>query len=152
MFCAVVFVLTVISLLCIGNSIAMRIRHMAAEQKILNLLGMTKGQLLLLYIRRYVMTGIVGGILSIIPVSIYSFLVRYALKLSEKAYQNNTTEILSLKKPWVYELPKYDMLNALLFLAAVVICIISVLFLTLLVVIQHKKIDRIIEKSGVNEE
>ncbi len=106
MFCAVVFVLTVISLLCIGNSIAMRIRHMAAEQKILNLLGMTKGQLLLLYIRRYVMTGIVGGILSIIPVSIYSFLVRYALKLSEKAYQNNTTEILSLKKPWVYELPK----------------------------------------------
>lgn len=44
------------------------------------------------------------------------------------------------------------MLNALLFLAAVVICIISVLFLTLLVVIQHKKIDRIIEKSGVNEE
>lgn len=106
LFCAVVFVLTVISLLCIGNSIAMRIRHMAAEQKILNLLGMTKGQLLLLYIRRYVMTGIVGGILSIIPVSIYSFLVRYALKLSEKAYQNNTTEILSLKKPWVYELPK----------------------------------------------
>ena len=96
LFCAVVFVLTVISLLCIGNSIAMRIRHMAAEQKILNLLGMTKGQLLLLYIRRYV----------IIPVSIYSFLVRYALKLSEKAYQNNTTEILSLKKPWVYELPK----------------------------------------------
>ena len=106
LFCAVVFVLTVISLPCIGNSIAMRIRHMAAEQKILNLLGMTKGQLLLLYIRRYVMTGIVGGILSIIPVSIYSFLVRYALKLSEKAYQNNTTEILSLKKPWVYELPK----------------------------------------------
>ena len=98
------------------------------------------------------MTGIVGGILSIIPVSIYSFLVRYALKLSEKAYQNNTTEMLSLKKPWVYELPKYDMLNALLFLAAVVVCIISVLFITLLVVIQHKKIDRIIEKSGVNEE
>lgn len=105
LFYAVIFVLAAISLICIGNSVAMRVRHMAAEQRILNLLGMTKVQLLFLYVRRYAVAGIAGGIISIIPASVYSFFVRYALKLSEKAYQDNTTEILSLEKPWVYGLP-----------------------------------------------
>jgi len=143
-------VLIVISIICTGNSIAMRIQYMAREQRILHLLGMTAGRIRIMYLRRYMFMGLVGMVFSILPVSIYSCFVNYASHLADRAYENGTTEILLQKKPWVYYIPDYNLLEQGILPVLFIVGIITVILLAFLVLLQPIRAEN--DMSGKSEE
>lgn len=147
-FYATFAVLLLIGTLCCGNSIAMRIQHMEEEQKILYQLGLGKGRLLWLYIRRYAFMGLVGTVFSAVPVTLYSLLVKYALARNAEAFENDTVEMLYAQHPWMESLPMYNMLNAG-FAAALAVCgILAVILLSALVLMQSGRMNRVL---GIQE-
>ncbi len=144
-FYAVFGVLLLIGVLCTGNSIAMRIHRMREEQIILYQLGMTKERLLLLYIRRYALMGIVGMAFSFVPAALYSLLVKHILALRKAAVQSDTIDLLIAQKPWVDTLPLYNMLDGSLAAALAVAGITAVILLSALVFLQSGWMKRVLD-------
>ena len=110
-FYSVIGILLIICILCTGNSIVMRICHMAEEQRTLHLLGMTKTRLLVLYIRRYIWLCVAGAITSIFPVIIYSSVADHAVQLRMEAYYNNT-----FPPAWTDKIALYNLMDDRLFI------------------------------------
>ena len=129
-------VLLLIGLLCIGNSIAMRIHHMEEEQKILSLQGMTKAKMLILYIRRFLVIGIAGICFSIVPAVIYSLIVRYANRMRTEAYYADNSDALYARYPWMDGIPNFDMLNSDLVMAVTLTGILMLVLLSVVVCMQ----------------
>ena len=146
-FYSVIGILFIICVLCTGNSIVMRICHMAEEQRTLHLLGMTKTSLLILYIRRYIWLCVAGAITSIFPLIIYYAIEQRAYALSMEAYYNNTTP-----PSWTNNIPGYGLLDGGLFIPVILtIFIISVVLVTLLVIAQSRQIGNIIQEKEKEE-
>lgn len=144
-FYSVMLVLLLIGLLCIGNSIAMRIHHMEEEQKILSLQGMTKAKMLILYIRRFLVIGVAGICFSIVPAVIYSLLVRYASRMRTEAYYADTIDILDARHPWMGNIPKFDMLNSDLVMAVTLTGILMLVLLSVVVCMQSGWLRTVIQ-------
>lgn len=146
-FYSVIGILLIICVLCTGNSIVMRICHMAEEQRTLHLLGMTKTRLLVLYIRRYIWLCVAGAITSIFPVIIYSSVADHAVQLRMEAYYNNT-----FPPAWTDKIALYNLMEGGLFIPVVfIVFIISVVLITLLVTAQSQQIGRIIQEKEKEE-
>ncbi len=150
-FYAVFAVLLLIGMICIGNSIAMRIYRMGEEQRILHHLGMTRGRLLLMYVRRYSGIGLIGACFSLLPVAAYSLLVRYAMQLRQEAEKKDAVDALFIQKPWIENIPAYDMLDGKLIAVAIVAGIAAAVILCLLVLLQYGRMGRVLE-FGEKEE
>ena len=149
-FYAVFAVLLLIGMICIGNSIAMRIQRMGEDQRILHYLGMTRGRLVILYVRRYSVIGLAGACFSLIPVTVYTLLVRYAIRLWDEAEKRDAVDALFLQKPWIQNIPAYDMLNGKLFIVVMVAGLVATILLCLLVASQFGRLGRVLalrEKS-----
>lgn len=151
-FYAVFAVLLLIGVLCTGNSIAMRIHRMEEEQKILYHLGLSKGRLLLLYIRRYAFMGLVGTVFSAIPVAVYSLLVKHASDLIMEALENDTVDALFIQKSWMVSIPKYNMLNGNFVVALAVCSISAMILLSVLVLMQSGWMNRVFNIGEKEEE
>lgn len=151
-FYAVFVVLLLIGILCTSNSIVMRMRHMESEQKILYQLGLTRGRILWTYIRRYSFMAVVGTVFSILPVGIYSFLVKSALHRIDEALKKDAIDVLFLQKPWMENIPKYDMLNHGFVVAVIVSGILAVLLLSAMVLIQIGWINKVLNITEQEEE
>lgn len=151
-FYSVFVVLLLIGILCISNSIAMRMCGMEREQIILYHLGLTKKQILNIYIRRYARMGIVGTIFSVFPVVIYTILEKYASYLIDDAIKMDATDALFIKKPWVEIIPKYEMINKEFMLIVLAGAVISVIALSLLVLLQNGRLSRTLNLNRQEEE
>lgn len=151
-FYAVFGVLLLIGILCTSNSIAMRMRHMVPEQKILHQLGLTRGCILWTYIRRYSFMAVVGTVFSMLPVMVYSFLVKNALHRIDEALKKDATDALFLQKPWMNSIPKYDMLNREFVAAVIVSGVLAVLLLSALVLMQMGWLNKVLNITEQEEE
>lgn len=145
-------VLLLIGMLCIRNSIAMRMCGMEKEQIILYNLGLTKNQILNIYIKRYARLGIVGAVFSVIPVVIYTVLEKYASDLVETAIKMDTTDALFMQKPWVEIIPRYEMINKEFVFVILAGAVISVIVISLLVLLQNGRLNKTLNLNRQEEE
>jgi ABC-type lipoprotein release transport system permease subunit len=134
-FYAVVLVLVILGILCTDNSLTMRINAMREEYHILRCMGMTTVQICILLIRRYSFMGMIGMVVSMLPVLIYSCLVRYAENKIQKAVQNDTIDMLFRQEPWLEMIPKYHLVQGrfiwvVVSVGVIAICGISVIVYT----------------------
>lgn len=145
-------VLLLIGMLCISNSIAMRMCGMEKEQVILYNLGLTKNQILNIYIKRYARLGIVGAVFSVIPVVIYTVLEKYASDLIKTANKMDTINALFMQKPWVEIIPKYEMINKEFVVVILSGAVISVIVISLLVLLQNGRLNKTLNLNRQEEE
>jgi ABC-type lipoprotein release transport system permease subunit len=128
-FYAMLVTTTLLGLLSIYHSIEMDFYSKEKQYMILRGLGMRKRQFAWTFMRRYIRTIFMGIIMSVFVVGGYSLLVRYAGKSLEKAYQNDTYDMLVAKKPWMEVLPKYDLFNIGMIMPEILICMICVIMI-----------------------
>lgn len=130
----------------------LRERERTVQQIILYNLGLTKNQILNIYIKRYARLGIVGAVFSVIPVVIYTVLEKYASDLVETAIKMDTTDALFMQKPWVEIIPRYEMINKEFVFVILAGAVISVIVISLLVLLQNGRLNKTLNLNRQEEE
>jgi ABC-type lipoprotein release transport system permease subunit len=145
-FYAMICVLILLGCVCLGNSLAIRIRQMGRQQQILNMLGMTWWHLVKLYILRYARLGFFGACVSVIPPVIYSLFARKASRLqAQMAADDIVTDGTSAS--WIDSFPHYSMISGMLVQAVFIVGLLAVITLSLLVIFQSRYLKRVFQKE-----
>lgn len=68
----------------------------------------------------------------------------YAIRLWDEAEKRDAVDALFLQKPWIQNIPAYDMLNGKLFIVVMVAGLVATILLCLLVASQFGRLGRVL--------
>lgn len=128
-FYVLMFLLFVMGLLATSNIIAVRVEQMRTQLNVLDLLGMTKGQLIGMYILRFGRIVLAGAVVSLIPVEVFASFCRWCSSARNSAMDAGTMG----QTAWIYLIPNFKYENQPILLTALVVLGLMLLFIVLLV-------------------
>lgn len=128
-FYVLMFLLFVMGLLATSNIVAVRMEQMRSRQKVLDLLGMTKGQLIWMYILRFGRIVMAGAVVSLVPVEAFASFCRLCRNMRIEEYRTNTEG----QKPWINLIPNFEYDNQPVLQVALVVLGLMLFFVIVLV-------------------
>lgn len=146
-FYVLMFLIFITGFISIANNITLRVEQMQRQNEVLGLIGFERSSLTKLYLLRFEKMAVVGAVVSIIPVEIFSSFCTWCSQKRNALMENGSPELWQREHGWLYKIPNFKFRDQPLGLTVFVCFIIVAVFIFFVVLWKCRNIKMDIDSS-----